>query len=38
MQRLLTLPVARVWPGHGTEFDGARMRSLARQWLDSQPG
>jgi glyoxylase-like metal-dependent hydrolase (beta-lactamase superfamily II) len=38
MHRLLALPVARVWPGHGTEFDGARMRGLAREWLDSQPG
>jgi glyoxylase-like metal-dependent hydrolase (beta-lactamase superfamily II) len=38
MHRLLALPVAQVWPGHGTEFNGARMRGLAREWLDSQPG
>lgn len=35
MTRLLTLPVRHVWPGHGTEFDGDRMRALARGWLDT---
>jgi glyoxylase-like metal-dependent hydrolase (beta-lactamase superfamily II) len=38
MHRLLALPVAQVWPGHGTAFDGARMRVLAQEWLDSQTG
>ncbi len=36
MQRLLSLPVTHVWPGHGTAFDGARMRRLARDWLETR--
>jgi glyoxylase-like metal-dependent hydrolase (beta-lactamase superfamily II) len=38
MERLLTLPVRRVWPGHGTQFDGDRMRDLAQGWLDTAAG
>jgi glyoxylase-like metal-dependent hydrolase (beta-lactamase superfamily II) len=38
MHRLLSLPVRHVWPGHGTEFDGTRMRALAREWLDAPTG
>ncbi len=38
MERLLNLPVCQVWPGHGTEFDGDRMRALAQGWLDTAAG
>jgi glyoxylase-like metal-dependent hydrolase (beta-lactamase superfamily II) len=37
MQRLLELPVSIVHAGHDPSFDGARLQTLARAYLDSRP-
>ncbi|WP_186526136.1 MBL fold metallo-hydrolase [Leekyejoonella antrihumi] len=38
MQRLATLPVDMVYPGHGHSFDGTRLRELARDYVTSRTG
>lgn len=35
MERLLTLPVTQVWPGHGEPFGPDRLREIARGYLDA---
>ncbi len=35
MERLLTLPVDQVWPGHGAEFGPDRLREIAQRYLDA---
>ncbi|MCF1707402.1 MBL fold metallo-hydrolase [Tabrizicola sp. J26] len=35
MERLLSLPVTEVWPGHGAEFGPDRLREIAQGYLDA---
>jgi hypothetical protein len=36
MERLLSLPVRVVHAGHFPSYDGARHRTIIRNWLDSK--
>lgn len=38
MQRLLDLPVSRVYGGHFDSFDGTRLQVLVRAWLEKKKG